>query len=101
LKQCRFAQPAKAPRACLTLIPIRWLNPSLETNDELANSAVFARIVRALAIVLLEPKIYLIMGSYVKVHPLSFRDCIFCGEYRHKLTAISLNEKSLKRKRTS
>jgi hypothetical protein len=38
------------------LIPIHWLNPLLETNDELANSAVFARIVPALAIVLLEPK---------------------------------------------
>jgi hypothetical protein len=31
-------------------------NPSLETNNELENSAVFARIVPALAIVLLEPK---------------------------------------------
>jgi hypothetical protein len=56
LKQCGSAQPAEAPRARLTLIPIRWLNPSLETNDELANSAVFARIVPALAIILLEPK---------------------------------------------
>jgi hypothetical protein len=56
LKQCGSAQPAKAPRARLTLILIRWLNPSLETNDELANSAVFARIIPALAIILLEPK---------------------------------------------
>jgi hypothetical protein len=56
LKQCGSAQPAEAPRARLTLIPIRWLNLSLETNDELANSAVFARIIPALAIVLLEPK---------------------------------------------
>jgi hypothetical protein len=56
LKQCGFAQPAKAPRARLTSIPICWLNPSLKTNDEPANSAVFARIIPALAIILLEPK---------------------------------------------
>jgi hypothetical protein len=56
------------------LIPIRWLNPSLETNDELANSAVFARIVPALAIVLLEPKRQTHSKTWYRMYQIVSRD---------------------------
>jgi hypothetical protein len=53
-------------------IPIRWLNLSVETNDEPANLAVFTCIIPVLAIILLEPK-----QSYFEPIPLVL--CALCN----------------------